>query len=97
MSRGELMRGSVRPAKGDRNIELTARHHEHVRRVVHDLIERDERKTPGHELNDRPQTGHGRADAQTGESVFANRRVDDSFRSEAFKQSLADFVSTVIL
>ena len=56
MGCAELMRGPIRPAKSDRDIELPARHREHVRRVVHHLIERDERKTEGHEFDDRTQS-----------------------------------------
>ena len=44
MRRAELMRRAVRTAERDRDIELPARHREHVRRVVHDLVERDEAK-----------------------------------------------------
>jgi len=54
MSRAELVRGAVRPAKRDRNIKLTARHGEHVWRVVNHLIECHQGETewlPG---------GHGR-------------------------------------
>ena len=60
------------------------------------LIECDKRKTKCHELDDRPQTDHGRADAKTGKAVFADRRIDDSFRTKPFEQTLADFVSAVV-
>ena len=90
------MRGAVRPAESDRNIELSARHHEHVGRVIDDLIERDERKTPSHELDNRSKPGHGRTDAETRKSIFADRRIDDPFRSKAFEQTLTDFVSAVV-
>ena len=66
-------------------------------RVVHHLIEGDERKTEGHELDDRPQADHGRADAHAGETVLADRRVDDPLRPEAIEQTLADFVGAVVL
>src|SRR5205823_13330924 len=91
-----LMRGAVRPAERDRNIAVSARHHRHVQRVVDDLIARDERKTPGHELDNWLKPGHGRTDAETRKSIFADRRIDDPFRSKAFEQTLADFVSAVV-
>src|SRR4030095_618642 len=96
MGGGELMRGAIWSAKGNWNIKLSARHHQHVRRVVHDLIEGDQRKTKRHEFDDRPQTGHGRADSQSGKTVFADWRIDDSLRSESLEQSLADFVCALI-
>src|SRR5437016_582351 len=96
MGRTELMRRSIWTAKCNGNIELSARHREHVRRVVDDLIECDERKAEGHKFDDRSQTDHSRADSQTGESVFADRGVDNSFGTETLQQSLAHFVSAVI-
>ena len=57
----ELMRRPIRAAEGDRNIELPAGHREHVWGVVHNLIERNERKTERHELDYRPQPDHCRS------------------------------------
>ena len=85
MRRAELMRRSVRSPKCDRDIELAARHHEHVGRVVDHLVERDERKAKRHELNDRPQADHRRANAESGKTILADRRVDNAFGTEAFK------------
>src|ERR1700739_3470149 len=90
------MRGTIGSTESDRNIELPARHHEHVGCVVYDLIERHQRKAPGHELDDRSKPGHGGADSKPSESVFADRRVNDALRSEAFEQTLTDLVSTMI-
>src|ERR1700738_1501356 len=92
----KLMSRAVRSAKRDWNIKLTARHHEHVRRVVHDLIERDQRKAPGHKLNDRSQPGHRCANSKAGKSVLANRRIDDSSRREPLEQTLTLLVSAMI-
>src|ERR1700736_5706735 len=97
MGRSQLMSRAVRSAKGDRNIKLPARHHEHVGRVVHDLVERDQRKTPGHELDNRTEAGHGRANPEACETIFADGRVDDSFRAEALEQTLAHFISPMVL
>src|SRR5216684_428168 len=91
MGRAELMGRAVWSAKGDWNIKLSTRHREHVRRVVYDLIESDERKTERHELDNRPQSNHGRAHSEPGEAVFTDRRIDDAFRAKAFEQTLTDF------
>ena len=96
MGGAELMRGAIRTAKCDRNVELSAGHREHVGRVVHDLIEGDERKTEGHELDDGPQPNHRGADPHARETVFADRRVDDAFGPETFEQTLRNFVGAVI-
>src|SRR5205085_11154518 len=96
MGGAKLMRRTVRSAEGDRDVELPAGHREHVGSVVHHLIERDQRKTESHELDDRPQSDHGRAHSQPGKSIFADRRVDDSLRPETLEQSLAYFVSAVV-
>ena len=96
MRRAELMRRAVRSAKGDRDIKLPAGHREHVRGVVHDLIECHERKAERHEFDDRPQADHRRANSQAGKSVLADRSVDDPPRAEAIKQTLADFVGAMI-
>src|SRR5690349_10088178 len=96
MSGAELVGRPVWSTKCNRNIELAPRHHEHVGRIVYNLIEGDQRETKRHEFDDGSQSSHGRADSKTGESVFADWRIDNSLGSEAFQQSLADFVSAVI-
>src|SRR4051812_32216805 len=96
MSRAELMGWSVRAAEGDWDIELTAGHGEHVRRVIDHLIESDERKAEGHELDDRPEPDHRRAHAHAGKSILADWRVDDPFRPETLQQTLAHFVGAVV-
>src|SRR6266404_7944539 len=96
MRRAELVRRSVRAAKSNWNVELPARHREHVGRVVHDLIESDQRKAERHEFDDRTKSNHGCADSEPGKSVFTDRRVDDSSRSETIEQPLTDFVSAIV-
>src|SRR2546423_13720044 len=96
MGGAELMGRAVRSAKSNRDVELSAGHGEHVRRVVHDLIERDERKAEGHKLDDRPQPYHRGADAQPGKSVLTDRRIADPLRSVAFQQSTAHFASSIV-
>ena len=94
--RAKLVRRTVRSAKCDRDIELAAGHREHVRRVVHHLVEGDERETERHEFDDRPQPDHRGADAHAGKTVFTDRRVDDPLGPETFEQALAHFVSAVV-
>src|SRR6266404_6676067 len=90
------MSWTIRSTKGDRDIKLTTRHGEHIRGVVHHLIERHKRKAERHELDDRPQSDHGRADAESGKTILADRRIDDPLRTEAFEQTLRNLVSTVV-
>ena len=97
MRGAKLVSRAVRSAKRDRDVELAARHGEHVRCVIHDLIKRNEGKTERHELDNRPQPNHGGADAQARKTVLANRGIDDALRSEAIEQALAHFVSAVVL
>src|SRR2546423_15477454 len=96
MSCPELMRWPVRATKRDRDIKLSTGHRKHVRSVVDHLIERDKRKTERHEFDDRSQADHRCAHAEPGETVFADWRVDDPFRTEALEQALAHFVSALI-
>ncbi len=96
MSGAELMRRPIRAAEGNGNIELSARHREHVWRVVHNLIERNERKTERHELNNRPQPDHCRSDPQAGKSVLTDWSIDDPSWPKALKQTVAYLVSALV-
>ena len=62
-----------------------------------DLVDRLHSEIPGHEFDDRPHPGHGRADAQSGESLLGDQRVDDPLRPELVEQTLADLVGAPIL
>ena len=92
----ELMRRSIGTAESDRDIKLPPRHCEHVRRVIHDLIESYERKAERHKLDNRPQADHRRTNTQARKSVLADGGVDDAPRSEALKQALTYLVGAVI-
>src|SRR5438128_12043396 len=96
MGRTELMRRTVRSTKRDRDVELAATHRQHVGSVVHHLIKRDERKTEGHEFDDRAQSNHGGTDTEPGKPIFGNWCVDDSLWTEAFQQTLRNFVGAVV-
>ena len=94
--RTELQRGTVRAAEHHRHRELTARHVQHLRRRVHDLVDRQQREVPRHEFDDRTQPCHRRPDADAGEAEFGDRGVDDAHLAELLQQSFRDFVRTLI-
>ena len=94
--RRELQRGAVRPAEDDRHLVLAARHVEHLRRGVHDLVDREQREVPGHELDDRAKPDHRRADADAGEAELGDRRVDDAHLAELLEESLGDLVRALV-
>src|SRR5262245_41825183 len=96
MRSAELVRRPVWSAERDGDVKLPTRHGEHVWGVVYDLIECHQRKAECHELNDRPQTDHCRADSQPGKSVLAYGGVDDPPRPKALKQTMADFVGALV-
>ena len=93
----ELVRRAVGTAERHGHGELPARHGEHVRRVVDDLVERHQRERERHELDDGPQPGHRRPHAQARESGLGDGRVDHALGAEPFQQALADLVSAVVL
>ena len=84
------------PAKDDRDAELAAAHVAHVSGVVHKLVEGDVGEAEGHELDDRAQANHRRADADAGEAVLGDRGVDDPPGAELVEHPLRNFVSAVV-
>ena len=54
------------------------------------------REVPGHELDDRPQADHRRADADAGEPELGDRRVDDAHLAEFLEQAFRDLVCALI-
>jgi hypothetical protein len=50
----------------------------------------------GHEFDDRPQAGHRRANADAGEAVFGDGRVDDALGAEFLQQVLRDLVGALV-
>ena len=95
--RAELCGRAARAAEHDRQLELPARHLPDLGRVVDDLIDRDEREVQGHELDDRPQPDHRRADADAGEAALGDRRVDDALLAELLQQALRHLVGAVVV
>jgi len=97
MGGGELAAGSVVAAEDDGNLELPAGHVAHLRGVVEDLVRRHEAERPAHELDDGPQTVHGRADAQAGKTCLTDGRVNNAFGAKALEHALADLVGAVVV
>ena len=58
MLRRKLQRRSIGTAEYHRHGELPARHVQHLRGGVHNLIDCEQRKIPRHEFNDRAQANH---------------------------------------
>ena len=77
---GDARRGAVRAAEDDRRAHLAAGHVERLGGRVDDLVDRLHGEVEGHELDDRLQAGHRRADADAGKAVLGDRRVDDAAR-----------------
>ncbi len=96
MLRGDAGGRTVRSAEHDRAAHLSAGHVQRLRRGVDDLVYRLHGKVEGHELDDRLQPRHRRADADTGEAMFGDRRIDDAFGAEFLQQALRDLVGALI-
>ena len=84
------------PAHDQRHLELAARHVEHLRGAVDDLVHRQHREVPRHHLDDRAQAHHRRADADAGEALLGDRRVDDAALAELLQQPAADLVGALV-
>ena len=68
--------GAVGAAEHDRAAQLAAGHVAGLGGRVDDVVDRLHGEVPGHELDDRPQARHRGADAEAGEAVLGDRRVD---------------------
>ena len=93
----QVLGGATGASEHDGDPVLPAGHLVDLRRAVDDLVEGHQAEVPGHELDDRPQAGHGRADAQAREAALADRGVDDALGSELVEQALADLVGAVVV
>ena len=95
--RGDAGGSAVRPAEHDRAMHLAARHIERLGGRVDDVVDRLHGEVPGHELDDRLEPGEGRADADAGEAIFGDRRVDHARRAELVEQALGHFIGALVL
>ena len=60
------------------------------------MIKGEHAEVPGHELDDRSQSDHGRADADAGKAELRDRRVDDAHLAEFLEEAFRDFIRTLI-
>jgi len=79
-----------------RHRELAGRHVPQGGGIVDDLVEGQEREVDRHDLHDRPEAGHGRADARAQEGVFRERSVADAIGAELLEQALAAGVGAAV-
>ena len=66
-----------------------------VRGVVDDLVQREQREVDRHQLDDRAQAGHGRADAHADDRVLGDRRVAHALLAELLEQAVGDLERAV--
>ena len=85
--RAELVAGALRHAHDERHLDLAAEHVADRRRVVDDLVHRQQREVDRHELDDGPQAGHRRADAHADDRVLGDRRVAHALLAELLEQA----------
>ena len=76
-----------RCAQHHRHFELAAGHVVNLRRLIDQLVHRQGDKIAEHDVDDRTHAGHRRADTDTGDAGFGDRRVDDAFGAEFFDQA----------
>src|SRR5699024_8278032 len=92
MGRSELLAAATGRAVDDRYRRLTAEHRIDLRRMIDDLVEGQDAEVQGHELDDRSQTHHRRADPDAGDAVLGDRRVPPSLQPYCDGQPFADLV-----
>src|ERR671915_403997 len=90
MGGAELVARALRHADHDRHLDLAAEHVADRRRVVDDLVHREQREVDGHDLDHRPQADHGRADAHADDGVLGDRRVAHALLAEVLEEALRD-------
>ena len=93
--RAELMAGALRHAHDERHLDLAAEHVADRCGVVDDLVHRQQREVDRHELHDRAQAGHRRADAHADDRVLGDRRVAHALLAELLEQAGGDLERAV--
>ena len=97
VGRAQLPTSPAVSPKHDRDRKLATRHVEHLRRVVENLVGRDQAERPAHELDDGPQAVHRSPDPKPREPVLGNRNINHTARSELLEHAAADLVRALIL
>src|SRR5579872_342704 len=96
MLRRELTAGARGHPDHQWNIELAARHVKDRRRVVDDLIQRQQAEVNRHDLDNRSHAVHRRSDSGPDERRLGQRCVPDSLGTELVEQSLAHRVASAV-
>ena len=68
--------------------ELAARHEVRLRRLVHELVERERQEVDEHDLDHGPQSRLRCADGNAADSRLGDRRVADALRAELLDEPL---------
>src|SRR5713101_5945032 len=95
--RRQLVAGAARHTDHHRHLGLAAEHVADLRRVVDDLVVRDQREVDGHQLHDGAQAQHRRADGGADDRLLGYRRVHDPLRTEPVEQTFGDSVGAAEL
>ena len=91
-----LPTGSRRHPDHERHAHLAPAHVPQKRRVVHDLVEREQAEVDGHHLDDRPQARDRRPDAGANERRLRERRIANPFLAKLREQPLAAGVGAAV-
>jgi hypothetical protein len=94
--RGQLQGSSARSAEHRRYPDLAVGHVAHLGGRVDQLVHREEREIPGHELDDRPEAHHGGPDPDAGKPQLGDRCVHHPHGAELIEQPAADLVGALI-
>ena len=77
-------------------MELSATHiHDFGSRINH-LVNSNQGKVEGHEFNNRSETNHSRANANSGKAKFSNRRIYNALRTKFLQHSFTYFIGAII-
>ena len=92
----ELAAGAAGHADDERDVDLAVRHVVQLRRVVDDLVDREQAEVDRHQLDHRLQAGHRRADAGADDDGLSDRRVAHALLAELVEEALRDGVGAAV-
>src|SRR5690606_4496042 len=93
----QLQRCATGSSEDNRAADLSTAHVSNLGGCVHHLIDGQQREVPGHHLDYRAQSHHGRTDTDAGESQFGDRSVDHATSTELLQQAARHLVGAIIL
>src|SRR6266702_2157555 len=94
---GQLVAGAARHPYHQGHLRLAAEHVADLRRVVDDLVVRDQREVDGHHLHHRAKAEHRGADGAAYYHLLGDRGVDDSLSAEPIKEPFGDAIGATEL